>query len=80
MNQDIRTVRLLYTEPSTGMVHIVHPSGESSIDFIAKHAIPKNAPYWIILGTELPEDRSFRDAWELDLSILGEPNGVGGAE
>lgn len=37
-------------------------------------------PYWIVDPSIIPADRTFRDAWELDESQLGEPNGYGGAE
>jgi hypothetical protein len=79
MNQDIKEIRLLYSNPETGTVSIVHPSGEAPLEYVVEHAVPKNCPYWIVSGNELPEDTSFRDAWELDLDILGDPNGTGGA-
>ena len=80
MSTNIKTIRILYEDPSTGMVNIVHPSGESPLEYIVKHAIPKDYPYWVVEDTDIPEDRSFRDAWELDTDSLGKHNGLGGAE
>ena len=37
-------------------------------------------PYWIVDPSAIPSDRTFRGAWELDESQLGEPNGYGGVE
>ena len=37
-------------------------------------------PYWIVDPSFIPTDRTFRDAWELDETQLGEPNGYGGIE
>lgn len=80
MNQEIKKTRLIYTDPSTGMLCIVHPSGETSIEFIANNTVPKGVEYWIVSDDDIPEDRSFRDAWELDEDSSGNPNGIGGAE
>jgi hypothetical protein len=80
MSTNITTIRILYKNPSTGIVCVVYPSGESTLDYITKHAIPKDCSYWIVQDTDIPKDRSFRDAWELDLDSLGEPDGVGEAE
>jgi hypothetical protein len=80
MNQEIKSIRLLYEDPTTGMVCVVHPSGESPLEYIVKHAIPKDCPYWVVEDTVIPEDRSFSDDWELDVDSLGNPNGVGEGE
>lgn len=37
-------------------------------------------PYWIVDTSEIPTDRTFRDAWEIDETALGEPHGFGGEE
>jgi hypothetical protein len=80
MNTDVTSIRILYENPFTGIVCVVYPSGESTLDYIIKHAIPKDCSYWIVQDTDIPEDRSFRDAWELDSDSLGNPDGIGGAE
>ena len=80
MNTDIKTIRLLYEDPSTGMLNIVHPSGETSLEYVVQNAVPKDFPYWVVDGTTIPQDYSFRDAWELDRDSLGEPDGTGGAD
>jgi hypothetical protein len=80
MNQEIKSIRLLYEDPTTGMLCIVHPTGETSLEYIIENAIPKDSLYWQIDESDIPEDRSFRDAWELDTEALGKPDGVGGAQ
>lgn len=37
-------------------------------------------PYWIVDPSITPSDRTFRDAWEIDETALGEPHGFGGEE
>lgn len=44
---------------------------------IAEKDVPHNLPYWIVLTSDIPESRTFRDAWEIDESF-GEPDGFGG--
>jgi hypothetical protein len=48
-----------------------------SMPIIAEKDVPHNLPYWIVEDSEIPEDRTFRDCWEIDES-LGEPDGFGG--
>jgi hypothetical protein len=44
---------------------------------IALKDTPTRAPFWIVNESEVPSDRTFRDAWELDVEALGEPTGYG---
>lgn len=59
---------------SGGSVCVIVPSDENDIDFIAKKDVPFGLPYKIMDSGDLP-DRSFRGAWEVDVSIL--TDGVG---
>ena len=67
-----------------GGVAVFTPTQEAlsmlTLDEIAKRAVPNGVPYWIVYPSAIPTDRTFRDAWELDESQLGEPNGYGGVE
>lgn len=40
--------------------------------------VPVGVDFWVISADDLPEDRSFRNAWELDVEAMGKPHGVGG--
>jgi hypothetical protein len=78
MNQRHDTdYRLVYTNPDTGILCIIIPTGEVPIEQVAKGSVPSEVEYWEVHKNDIPEDRSFRDAWELDKSIVGEPNGIG---
>lgn len=70
---------VLYEQPD-GSVAILVPTEEAlsftTIDHIAQKDVPFNMPYWIVDWSVLPEDRTFRNAWEIDES-LGEPDGFG---
>ena len=65
-----------------GVVAVFTPTQEAidmlTLDEIAKRAVPNGVPYWIVDPSAIPTDRTFRDAWELDESQLGEPHGFGG--
>jgi hypothetical protein len=47
-----------------GSVSIIFPTGELSIEEIAAKDVPTGMPYTIMNVTDIPEDRTFRDAWE----------------
>lgn len=47
------------------------------IDRIGQKDVPDGVPFWIIQSEEIPTDRTFRNAWELDHAAMGEPDGVG---
>ena len=44
---------------------------------IAEKDVPHNLPYWIVPTSDIPTNRTFREAWEIDESF-GEPDGFGG--
>jgi hypothetical protein len=62
-------------------IGIITPTDEAlsfaTIEQIAEKDVLYNLPYWIIEASIIPEDRTFRSAWEIDESF-GEPNGFGG--
>ena len=62
-------------------IGIITPTSEAlsfaTIEAIAEKDVPHNLPYWIAPTSDIPEDRTFRDAWEVDESF-GEPDGFGG--
>lgn len=62
-------------------IGIITPSQEAlsfaTIEQVAEKDCPYNLPYWIVEAMLIPEDRTFRDCWEIDESF-GEPDGFGG--
>lgn len=71
-------MKIIYTNEDGG-VSIVIPTDEAlsimTIDEIAKKDVPTGLPYKIVEDSEIPTDRTFRDAWTIDDSIL--TDGVG---
>jgi hypothetical protein len=55
--------RILYPTPDGG-VAIVIPTGELSIQEVAAKDVPEGVAYTIVDASEIPEDRTFRAAWE----------------
>ena len=51
-------------------VSILTPTKEAlsfaTIEQIAQKDVPHGLPYWIVEDFVIPEDRTFRDAWEVD--------------
>jgi hypothetical protein len=65
--------RILY-KTSNGIAIIV-PTGELSVEETAKKDVPTGLPYKIVDVSEIPDDRTFRDAWDIDEAEL--TDGVG---
>lgn len=70
---------IIYLQDS-GVVAIAHPTEEAlsqfGIDAIAFKDVPAGKPYKIIYASEIPEDRSQRNAWTVDAAEL--TDGIGG--
>ena len=50
--------------------------GFATIEQIAEKDVPKDLPYKIVSVDDIPTDRTYRDAWEWDNTIV--PDGFGG--
>ena len=63
---------------STG---IITPTSEAlsfaTVSQVAEKDVPHNLPYWIVEDSDIPSDRTFRSAWEIDENFE-EPTGFGG--
>jgi hypothetical protein len=69
--------RIIY-QNNEGGVSILIPTGELAIEEIAAKDVPAGVAYKIVDAADIPEDRTFRNAWEADFS---NPDGYGiGAE
>jgi hypothetical protein len=55
---------------------VLIPTGELDINEVARKDVPAGVDYWIVEDNEVPSDRTFRNAWELDANI-GTPDGQG---
>ena len=71
-------MKIIYRNESGG-VSILHPTDEAlsfmTIDEIAKKDVPTGLAFAIVEDSEIPEDRTFRDAWTVDEATL--TDGVG---
>jgi len=69
--------RIIYE--MNGQVCIVVPSPEAlaswTIEQIAEKDVPHGKPFKIVDVTDIPVDRTFRNAWEVDVATL--TDGVG---
>jgi hypothetical protein len=67
------TQRIIY-QTQDGGVAILIPSGELPIEQVARKDVPAGVQFKIVDTTEVPDDRTFRSAWEADMTS---PSGVG---
>ena len=62
-------------------IGIITPTDESlsfaTVIQVAEKDVPHNMPYWIVDASDIPTDRIYRSAWEVD-EAMGEPHGFGG--
>ena len=72
--------RIIY-KTEDGGVAILVPTSDAlenyTIQQIAEKDVPEGLPYKIVDISEIPSDRTFRNAWEIDESEL--TDGVGGS-
>lgn len=61
--------RIIFKTPDNG-VGVIVPTPEAlksmTMEELAKKDVPAGAPYRIVDTSEIPTDRTFRDAWEYD--------------
>ena len=72
-------MKIVYQTP-TASISILIPSEEyvqlHGIVTLALKDVPEGLPFWIVEDSEIPEDHTFRDAWEIP-EEWGEPVGFG---
>ncbi len=70
--------RIIY-QTDDGGVAVIIPTPQAletmSVQEIAKKDVPTGKPYKIVADSEVPSDRTFRGAWEVDPATL--TDGVG---
>lgn len=73
--------QVILHENDVGGLAIGYPTPEAlqiyTITEIALKDTPIGKPFWIVNQTEVSNDHTFFNAWELDLEALGEPTGYG---
>lgn len=66
----MKNKRIIYPQDN-GTVAILIPSPycELTLDEIAAKDVPPGKPWQVVDAADIPEDRSFRDAWEFDFDV-----------
>ena len=65
--------RIIYKTDSG--IAVIVPTGELSVTETAVKDVPTGLPYKIVDVSEIPADRTFRNAWDIDEAEL--TDGVG---
>ncbi len=61
----MNTPRIIYPTPEGGVAIIVPAPGCGlTIEEIAAKDVPAGVPFRIVEASDIPEDRTFRNAWE----------------
>lgn len=70
--------RIIYQNGSGGVAVIIPAECGLTIEEIAIKDVPTGEPFWIVSTSEIPNDRTSRDSWSIDLDEAGSPDGYGG--
>lgn len=70
--------RIVYQLNGSPVVVIIPCECGLSIEQIGEKDVPAGVPFWIVPSSSIPADRTFRNAWDLDVASMGEPSGFGG--
>lgn len=66
-------MKIIYKNSDGGVV-VIHPTSEAlkfmTIEEIALKDVPTGLPFAIVEDAFIPSDRTFRDAWAIDDSLL----------
>jgi hypothetical protein len=65
--------RIIYQTQDGGVATII-PTGEFPLEEVARKDVPAGVPFKIIDTVDVPDDRTFRAAWEADMTS---PHGTG---
>ena len=65
--------RIIYPTDDGGVAVLI-PTGEIAVEEVARKDVPAGVAYKIVDVTDIPSDRTFRNAWEADFT---NPDGVG---
>ena len=60
-------MKIIY--PTETGIAIITPTGELSLEDTAKKDVPAGVAYTIVNDEDVPSDRTFRNAWNADLTV-----------
>jgi len=71
-------MNIIVFQPEDGPACIVWPvTDQVTLYEIGRRSVPEGVSFWVIDSSAIPEDRSTRSAWKLDVAAMGDPVGVG---
>jgi hypothetical protein len=57
-------MRIIFPSDTGGVVVLIPADKDITLEELAARIVPAGRPYKIIHKSEVPSDRTFRDAWE----------------
>jgi len=66
-------MKIIY--PLDDGIAVIHPTGVLTVEETAKKDVPAGVAYLIVEDSDIPEDRTYREAWTADFTT---PDGYGG--
>jgi len=65
---------IVYTGKNDKLIYVLPATNDLTIEEIAEKDVPENTPYHIIEATDLPSDRTYRDAWIWNNGVVIDEN------
>ena len=65
-------MKIIY--PTDTGIAVIHPTGALTVEETAAKDVPAGVAYLIVEDSDIPEDRTYREAWTADFS---NPDGHG---
>lgn len=69
---------IVYQPPGRPAAVMIPGGADLTLEQIGQKDVPAGLQFWIVDADTIPEDRTFRDAWELDITAMGPRSGIGG--
>lgn len=72
--------RIVYQLPEQPVAILIPCECGLTLQQIGQKDVPAGVLFWIVDADTIPTERTFRDAWQLDVASMGEPSGFGWGE
>lgn len=77
---DVASSRIIYQVSDAPVSVLIPCECGLTLQEIGIKDVPAGVLFWIVSVDDLPAERTFRNAWELDVNEMGPSAGVGAAQ
>jgi len=63
--------RIIYKTDEGMAIIVPSPNWAGTLEELASKDVPSGSEYWIVEDTDLPSDKTYRSAWEINDGVVG---------